>query len=292
MASLLEKNNGVIRAFDTKRRSVKIGYWIAFAFCILILIISLAPILWVFCASFKSQQEFTTNPTLLPKSWNFSLFAETWNELGFIQYYINSFIVVVGAVITSVVFNGLLAYGISRIKPKGSKVVYYLVLWSMMIPATTAMTPLFINITKLHLINSFVPLWFAWGANAFFVILYKNFFDDFPQSLIDAARIDGCSNFSIFFRIVMPLSMAINMVIVIYAINGAWSDFLLPYLVVGQSENLMTVMVRLFTFRTALHSTDVVVIRSVVFSMIPPIVLFAIFQRRIVEGITTAGIKG
>lgn len=291
MVNLLEKNNGVIRSFDIKRPSVKIGYWIAFVICILIMIVSVAPIIWVCLASLKNLHEFTTDPTLLPKTWNFKLFAETWNELGFIKYYINSLIVVAGAIACSVIFNGLLAFGLSKIKPKGSNVVYYMVLWSMMIPATTALAPLFINITKLNMMNSFVPLWFAWGANAFFVILYKNFYDDFPQSLIDAAHIDGCSNLGIFFKIIMPLSMAINMVIVIYAINGAWSDFLLPYLVVGQSDK-MTVMVRLFIFRTALHTTDVVIVRAVVFSMIPPIILFAIFQKKIVEGITTTGIKG
>lgn len=291
MTTLEDKNNGVIRSFDLSRTSVRIGYWVCFACCVLILIVAIAPVLWVFLASLKTLQEFTTEPSYLPKTWDFSRFAQTWNQLDFVKYYINSFIVVIGAVVCAVVFNGLMAYGFSRVRPKGANVVYYMVLWSMMIPATTAIAPLFINITKLHLTNNFLPLWLAWGANAFYVILYKNFFDDFPQSLIDAAHIDGCSNLGIFFRIVMPLSMAINVVIIIYAINGAWSDFLLPYLVLGQSDKI-TVMVRLFVFRTALHTNDIIMVRSVVFSIIPPIILFAIFQRQIVEGITSTGIKG
>lgn len=291
MSKLQEKNNGVIRQFDLKRPIVKFGYWVAFVVCVIILIVCLAPIIWVFLASFKNIQEFVTTPTLLPHTWDISKFFDTWNELNFVHFYINSLIVVVGSVICALVFNGLLAYGLSKIKPKGSSIIYYLVLWSMMIPATTAVAPLFLNITKIGLNNSFVPLWFAMGANAFFVILYKNFFDDFPMSLIEAARIDGCSNLKIFFQIVMPLSAAINMVIVIYAINGAWSDFLLPYLLLGQGDK-MTVMVRLFEFRTTLFTNDVTEIRAVVFSLIPPVILFIIFQKRIVESITVAGIKG
>jgi multiple sugar transport system permease protein len=291
MSKLQEKNNGVIRQFDLKRPIVKFGYWVAFVVCVIILIVCLAPIIWVFLASFKNIQEFVTTPTLLPHTWDISKFVDTWNELNFVHFYINSLIVVVGSVICALVFNGLLAYGLSKIKPKGSSIIYYLVLWSMMIPATTAVAPLFLNITKIGLNNSFVPLWFAMGANAFFVILYKNFFDDFPMSLIEAARIDGCSNLKIFFQIVMPLSAAINMVIVIYAINGAWSDFLLPYLLLGQGDK-MTVMVRLFEFRTTLFTNDVTEIRAVVFSLIPPVILFIIFQKRIVESITVAGIKG
>jgi multiple sugar transport system permease protein len=291
MAKFIEKNNGVIRQFDVKRPSVKVGYWIAFIICVIILIACLAPILWVFLASFKDIQEFVTQPTILPKTFDLSKFADTWNDLSFIQYYTNSLIVVVGSVVCGVVFNGMLAYGLSKIKPVGSKVIYYMILWSLMIPATTAIVPLFMNITKLGLDNSFIPLWLTMGANAFFVVLYKNFFDDFPPSLIEAARIDGCSNLKIFFQIVMPLSAAINMVIVIYAINAAWSDFLLPFLLLGQGDKV-TVMVRLYQFRTTLKTNDVMEIRAVVFSLIPPVILFAIFQKRIVESITVTGIKG
>lgn len=288
---MVDRSNGVIRRFDYGRRSVKVGYWLVIAACAVVLIISVAPVLWVFLASLKNIDEFTTSPSLLPASWDFSKFLATWNELGFVQFYINSLIVVAGSVICALLFNGLMAYGLSRVKPKGSKVIYYLILWSMMVPATTSVAPLFLNIVKLHLNNNFLVLWFAMGANAFYVILYKNFFDDFPQSIIDAAKIDGCSNMQIFFHMIMPLSMAINIVIVIYAVTAAWSDFLLPYLVLGQSDKI-TVMVRLFQFRAATHTNDVTIIRAVAFSIIPPIILFAIFQRKIVESITTTGIKG
>jgi multiple sugar transport system permease protein len=147
-----------------------------------------------------------------------------------------------------------------------------------------------INISKLGLTGSFVPLWFAIGANAFYVVLFKNFFDELPQSLIEAAKIDGATNFTIFTRIAVPLSKAIIMVIVMYSINAAWPDFLLPYLVLNNT-NLKTVMVRLFEFRGG-RTSDVDVLRSIVFAVVPPIVLFFVFQKQITQVTIQSGIKG
>ncbi len=181
-------------------------------------------------------------------------------------------------------------YVLSKVKPAGSNIVYALVMWGLLIPATTSIVPLFMNITRLHLSGSFIPLWLSIGANAFYVILFKNFFDTLPQSLIEAAKIDGCTDFTIFRRIAVPLSKAIIMVVVMYAINAAWSDFLLPYLTLKNS-GLETVMVRLFQFRGS-RANDVEILRGIVFAIIPPIILFSIFQRQITQVTIQSGIKG
>jgi multiple sugar transport system permease protein len=291
MAKTYNRGNGIIREFDIKKPSVKIGYAVVFIICLVMFIVAVFPILWVFFSSFKTLQDFVMQPSLIPTAFNLKDFWLTWQSLNFVQYYINTLYSVVGCVICAVVFNGLLAYGISKVKPIGSNIVYGLVLCSLMIPATTSIVTLFININKIGLVGSFIPLWLSFGANAFFVVLYKSFFDSLPQSLVEAARIDGCSNMGIFFKIVLPLSMAINMVIVIYAVNAAWSDFLLPFLVLTNSGR-ETVMVELYEFSTSHYVNTVELIRAIVFALVPPVVLFAIFQRQIVEGVTQAGIKG
>ncbi len=224
--SLLDKKvNGIISQSDLKKPSVRILYYGMFLVCLLITIISIAPPIWVFLSSFKDIKEFTRETTLLPKKIDFGLLKKTWVDLGFYKYYLNSFYVVAGSVICAIIFNGLLAYAISIIKPKGSKAIYGMILGSLMIPATTSIVPLFMNLNKLHLTGTFYPLWFVIGANAFFVVLYKEFFDTLPKSVIEAARIDGCSDLQIFFKIVMPMSKPITMVIAMYAVNMAWSDF-------------------------------------------------------------------
>jgi multiple sugar transport system permease protein len=241
-------------------------------------------------SGFKELREFVREPTIFPREFNFGNYIKTWSELRFVRYYRNSLISVAGSVVCAVFFNGLLGYALSKIKPAGSKIVYMLVMWCLLIPATTSIVPLFINISRLRLTGSFIPLWLSIGANAFFVILFKNFFDDLPQSLIEAAQIDGAKNFTIFIRIAVPLSQAIIMVIAIYAVNAAWSDFLLPYLTLRNS-GLETVMVRLFQFRTS-RANDIDILRAIVFAVIPPVVLFFIFQKYITRISLSAGIKG
>ncbi len=286
----IEKDEGTIRYYDLHSLRHKILSIIIFAACIVMFVIAVYPAIWVFLASFKDNAEFRREATILPKAFDINTYIKTWNDLKFARYYINSFIVVTGCVISSVVFNGLLAYGLSILKPRGHKVVFTLVMWGLLIPATTSVVALFVNINRIGLNQSFLPLWLSMGANAFYVIMFKQFFEGLPRELIEAARLDGCGVLQTFLRIVIPLSKPIVMVIAIFTINAAWSDFLLPYLVLGGSDK-ETVMVRLFMFRNS-NATDVEILRAVTFSIIPPIILFTIFQRQITAGATAGALKG
>lgn len=285
-----DKQDGTIRFYDIKSTWIKFISVLIFIACIIMIVIAIFPALWVCLASFKNIQEFRRTPTLLPSKFDTSVFVKTWNDLKFVKYYINSFISVAGSVVSAVFFNGLLAYGLAILKPKGYKVVTGMVMWSLLIPATTSVVSLFVNITRVGLDGSFVSLWLAIGANAFYVLLFKQFFEQLPKELIEASTLDGCSNFKIFYMIVLPLSVSIVMVVAIFAVSAAWSDFLLPYLVLSNTEK-ETVMVRLFQFRTN-NTNDVDVLRAIVFSIIPPIIIFTIFQKQITQSVVSAGIKG
>lgn len=291
---------GAVRAYDLRRPGVKVGYVIMTVFCIVAVIIALLPVVWVILSGFKDLKEFNRGLKaadnhyyihFLPASFSLDGYLETWNQMNYVRYYLNSLAVVLGSLVTAIIFNGLLAYGMSRLRPRGWKVVYALVMGTLMLPATTSIVPLFINIVKLGMSQSFIPLWLMMGANAFYVVLFKNFYDAMPDSLLEAARLDGCNNWQMFFRIVVPLSMPINFVILIYAVNAAWSDFLLPYLLLNGTK-LETVMVRLFTYRTSDRVNNMDIIRAIVFSIIPPIILFVAFQRQITQNVMSAGIKG
>lgn len=288
--SYRKKEDGVVRFYDLHSKRTRTLVIIIYIICLGILITSLFPPVWVFLASFKDIREFRKSATILPSSFNFANYVKTWNDLKFIKFYINSFISVAGSVACAVVFNGLIAYVIGILKPRGHKIVFGLVMWSLLIPTTTSVVALFVNINRIGLNRSFLPLWLSFGANAFYVVLFKQFFESLPKELIEAAKLDGCGYLKTFASIVLPLSKSIVMVVVIFAINAAWSDFLLPYLVLNGSGK-ETVMVRLFLFRTS-HATDVEVLRAVAFSIIPPIVLFTIFQKQITEGAAAGALKG
>ena len=306
------KNNelGVLRPYDFVRPLVRVSYFAIIMLLVFALLVCVLPFVWAMLAGFKDQREFIRGvrtalpdgtsrylPRLFPTDLNFSFYVQTWNDTKFYRYYINSLIVVAGSAVSALVFNGLLAYGLSQLRPKGYKAVMALMMGSLMLPATTSMAPLFVNINRIGLSGTFWPLILGVGASAFYVVLFKNFFDALPISLTESARLDGCNNLSLFFRIIFPLSMPINMVVIIYAINGAWSDFLLPYLVLNNAKwpdgtTMETVMVRLFAYQSSNQATDIDIIRAIVFSIIPPIILFILFQRRITDNVVAAGIKG
>ena len=282
---------GVIREYDMHAASVKTGYGFIIFLCCLVVVLAVFPLIWVSLAGFKDLKEFMSSTSILPQSFSLEPYTKTWSQLGIARNYLNSLLSVAGSVVCALIFNGLLGYGIGILKPKGHGAVKKLVLLSLLMPPTISIVPLFMNIQKLQLGNSFLPLWLSFGANAMYVILFVQFFESLPSSIIEASRIDGCSQLQTFFRIVLPLSKPICVVIAIFAVNAAWSDFLLPYLVLRSAEK-QTVMVRLFVFSTEQTVNADSMMRSVVFAMIPPIILFFIFQKQLTENAVSVGIKG
>ena len=285
------QRTGVIRNYDMHSIPVRIGYAVIYILCIIMVVFAVFPLIWVVLAGFKDLKEFMSSTQITPQSFSLAPFLKTWSQLGLAKNYLNSLIMVTGCVICALLFNGLLGYGLAILKPKGYGVVKKLVLFSLLVPATISIVPLFMNIQRLHMGNSFLPLWLSYGANAMYVVLFIQFFESLPQSMIEASRIDGCTPLQTFFHIVLPLSKPIVAVITIFAINASWSDFLLPYLVLRGGQ-LQTVMVRLFVFSTEQTVNADTMMRSVVFSMIPPIILFVIFQKQLTENNVSVGVKG
>lgn len=284
------KKDGAIRDYDMRSPRVRLMYTLVIVLCFIILIVCVFPAVWVLLAGFKDIKEFNRNATIFPTSFDIEKLKKTWELLKFAKYYKNSAILVAGCTVCAVIFNGLLAYGFAVLRPKGYKIAYGLVMWSLMIPATTSMVSLFRNINLLGLNQSFLPLWLMYGANAFWVVLFKEFFEGIPKDLLEAAKLDGCGPLQVFTKIMLPMSKSIIMVVAIFAVTAAWSDFLLPYLVLNGSGK-ETVMVKLFTFKDT--PTDAVsVLRAVLFSIIPPTIIFAIFQRQITDSAAAGAVKG
>lgn len=284
------KTDGAIRGFDVKSKRTKLTCVLIVIVCILFAVLAIFPAAWVLISGAKDLKELINSTSILPTVWHLDGFKTTWDKLHFSLYYRNSFIVVVGAVLCSVFFNGLTAYGLVILKPRGSKIIDGLVMWSMLIPATTSVVALFVNINRIGLNGSFIPLMLCYGANAFYVILFKEFFAGIPKEILEAAELDGCRSFQMFLRMIMPLSKPIIMVIVIFTMTAAWSDFLLPYLILNGTGR-ETVMVKLYAYSVS-RTTAIDMVRAIFFSLIPPTVLFALFQRKIMDGAAGGAIKG
>ena len=285
------KEDGSIRFYDVKSKKTKFWLVMIYIACFAIALIALYPVFWLACSSLKNLTEYLSTTQILPKNADWAGWVKTWNDFGFTKYYINSGIAVAGGVLCAMFCNGLMAYVLAVLKPKGHKIVLALVMWCLLIPPTTSFVALFVNIKKIGLTGSFVPLWLTMGANAYWVILFKNYFESLPRDYIDAARIDGCGTFGVFTRIVLPLSKPIIVVVATVAITAAWSDVLMPFLLLSGTDK-ETIMVKLYSFQTSIKTNQIDIIRAVLYSIIPPTILFAVFQKQIMGGVMSGGIKG
>ncbi len=289
---------GIISKFDMQNPSVKILYGVIWFFMILAVLLCFLPPLWCMTSALKDSREFFSVPaTLIPRSFHPEKLWETWEMLNFGQAYLNTIFVLCGSLIMSLVCNGMMGYVLSRLRPRGYKLVLSLVLWTLMLPQSVSQVPLFKNFLSLPILGiniteSYLPMWLLAGANAFYVLIFKSFFDSIPQSLIEAARLDGCTNLGIFFRVMLPLSKPVLMVIAIFTINASWSDFFWPYLVLGSRSELYTVMVKIFYMAGSSGYSEDIQVVALIFTIIPPTILFLFFQRYIMSGFTLSGIKG
>lgn len=291
------KCSGAIAAMDLKSVRYKIFYWMIFTIIMLIALTCLLPMLWVLLSSFKSAREMLMiPPKLLPDKIDLHKITQVWNMLNFAQCYLNSIEVAAGTVVFTVISNGLAGFVLSRIKPKGSCLFFTLMIWTMLLPNTLSLVPLFktmisFPIFGFNLSNTFLPMWLCSGASAFYVIIFKSFFDSIPMSLIEAAKLDGCGSLGIFNKIILPMSRPIISVMVIFSVNSAWGDFLLPYLIL-RSTNKYTVMVKMFLMKSTQGFSSDIEMMTLIFVIIPPLIIFLIFQKYIMQGFNMSGIKG
>ncbi|MBN2504227.1 MAG: carbohydrate ABC transporter permease [Bacilli bacterium] len=308
MSRLRSKHEGVLIFSDYKKTSFRILYVAVLIFLAVAAIISIFPPLWLFLSSFKTPEEILANNfVLFPETMDFKRISEIWQQFQFGRFYINSFILVAGAIVCSITFNGLLAYGTAVIKPKGWKVIDVMVMATLLIPAMINISPLYMNIIGIfNRINelfdtnvwqipyfSYLPLWLIYGANAYYYVLFKVYFSSLPQPLFEAAKIDGASQIQMFRYILFPLSLPIIAVVTIFTMNAAWSDFLLPYLMTRVNQSEQPIMVKLYNMY-ANQMAQVTMqerLMTIMFSIVPPIILFMLFQRQIAQNVATTGLK-
>lgn len=298
MKKLTEKRDGLINGMEYRHVRFKVLYAVIIFLLVTACLTALIPIAWLFFAGFKDANEVFKAPfRFFPESFDFGKIAEVWKTVGFTKYFLNTLVVMIGAVVCAVVFNGLLAYAVSIVKPLGHKVVYNLILASYMIPAVASLVPLYGNIMSLGLKGYalYVPLCLLYGANAYYFMMFKNYFDTIPRALFEAARIDGANSLQIFFQVVLPLSKPIVGVVSIFAMTASWADFLLPYLLL-QDDSLCTVMVKLFKLKSTM--SDMMnfgidkYLMALMISIVPQIFVFAIFQKQITGTNANSGVKG
>ena len=288
----------LISSVALNRRRGKITYRIVLTLVIVLFtLVFIGPLYFLFTDGLKSTQEaIATPPTLYPHNVHPSNCAQAWNRLDVGRMLWNSVYYAAGALAFQLVFDVTAAYSLSKLRPVLGNVVLFLMLATLMIPATVLVVPQYVTIVNLpllhwNLVGSPEAIWLPSVANAFNIFLLKRFFDSIPADYIDAAAVDGASRLMILWRIVLPMSRPIIGVVSIFATVAVWKDFLWPLLVeYGYSPTREGLNVGIW--QATYGTPENLIIAASAMAAVPTIVFFLIFQRNIMAGLTAGGIRG
>jgi multiple sugar transport system permease protein len=257
----------------------------------------LYPLLWVAASSFKPADQIFTNVTsLLPRTVTLDNYVQGWAGFGgisFTTFFRNSLIYSGFGTILTVFGSALTAYGFARLRFAGQRVWFTLMIMTLMLPVQVQVIPEYILFAKLGWLNTFWPLLLPRiGGQAFFIFMIMQFIRGIPRELDDAAAIDGCGEIGIFWRIIVPLISPAMVTAAIFSFYFTWGDFLHP-LIYLNAPQLYTISVALRTFADPSTVTNWGAIFAMsTLSLIPVFVIFIVFQRYLIEGISTSGLKG
>jgi len=253
------------------------------------------PLFWCVSAAFKDAQSVFRLPIeWIPRQWHPENFREAWTVLPFPIFVINTLIVTFFAVVGQVLSASLVAYGFARFNFPGRKVLFMLVLSSMLLPAQVTMIPVFIIWQKFGMIDTFAPLTIPayLGGGAFTIFLLRQFYLTIPRELDEAAMIDGCSYFGIWRHIILPLSRPALITVLLFSFMANWDDFMGP-LIYLHSQDKLTVSIGLRLFQDQYGQTNLPLLMAASLLHIAPVVIiFLIGQRYFIKGIVMTGLKG
>jgi len=254
----------------------------------------LLPLFFMVSTSLKSKREMLKfPPTFLPETWQWSNYKDIFDTLQFGTLYGNSLLIGGLTVVGTLISSSLAAYGFARYRGKGKNIWFMLLLSTMMLPYPAIMIPQFILFSKMNWIDTFLPLIVpAFFGSAYNIFLLRQFFTTLPDELFDAGRIDGCGEFRMWLKIALPLSGPALATVAIFAFIYSWNDLLTPVLYLSSSEKftLPVGMASLTSSRFRIPPWHLLMVASVL-AMVPIVTLFAIAQKRFVEGIVLTGIK-
>ena len=261
-------------------------------------LIMVNPLLWMVLSSFKpTDLVLPTSSQLIPTQWTLDNYVNGWK--GFMGYsfgvfFANSFFISFTATFGTLISSAFVAYALQRLNFKGKKLIFTLVLSTMMLPAQILMIPQFMWYRHLNWVGTYFPmiLPYFFAIQGFFVYLIMNFIGGIPKDLDESAKIDGCSYYGTFFRIILPLIVPALVTSAIFSFIWRWDDYLSALLYVNRA-NMRPVALALQLFSDPSSGSDIgSTLAMSTLSIVPATIIFLIFQKSLVEGIATTGIKG
>lgn len=275
----------------------KSSQWVRFLVLCAMTVVMLYPLAWIVSASFKENTEIFNSMSLIPDNFSLDAFVEGWKGSGqytFTTFYKNTFIIVVPSVIFTLISSTLAAYGFARFNFVFKKILFAIMIATLMLPETTLMIPRYMLFNEMGWLNSYFPFWIPalFATKSFFIYMMIQFMRGIPRDLDEAAYIDGCNVWQTLTKIIAPLCAPALFSAGIFQFMWLWNDFLNQLLYIN-SVKLYPISLALkmsLDAQSAVNWNQIMAMSVV--SMIPPIIVYFVGQKYLVEGTTTAGLKG
>jgi multiple sugar transport system permease protein len=255
-------------------------------------VVMIMPFVWMILSSFKLTRELRRYPTRwIPEDPTLQNYRDLFDRLDFPRYFFNSTIVALAVMAGNLLFCSMLGYALAKLEFPGKRVLFAVVLATLMVPGVVTLVPLFVLVSNLNLTNTHAGLILPTVAGAFGVFLMRQFMLGIPDDLLDAARVDGAGEYRIFFRVVLPLCGPPLATLGVLTFLSSWNNFLWP-LVVASTEDMYTLPVALALFSRGQQESNIALqMAGATVVIIPVVILFFATQRYVIQGIATTGLK-
>lgn len=269
----------------------RVGQVILYALLIIIAVTALTPLIWMLSASFMpTGQASTFPPSFVPERPTFEHYVSLFTRLNLSRYLFNSAFLSIAVTLISLLVNSMAGYAFAKYRFRGREPIFKLLVTSMVIPAQVTMLPLFLMLNKMGFINTYMGVIIPGMAGIFGIFLIRQYALSIPDSLIEAARIDGASDFRIYWSLVLPLCKPILITLAIFTFMGTWNDFLWP-LIVMTDDSMYTLPVAIANLSGEhVQDTELMMAGSVI-TIAPVLILFSIVQKYYISGIMAGGLK-
>jgi multiple sugar transport system permease protein len=266
--------------------------WLLYVVLTVGLLVMILPFVWMLLSSVKPEAEVRqVPPTLLPETYTLENYEELFERLNFPVYFFNSTLVAVVVTLGNLIFCSMLGYALAKLEFRGKRIIFLLVLGTLMVPGIATLVPLFVLVTNLGLANTYPGLFLPFLVGPLGVFLMRQYFLGLPDELIQAARVDGANELRVFWNVMLPLTGPALATLAILTFLTNWNNFLWP-LVVAQTEDKYTLPVALALYSIGQQSTRYgLLLAGAVVVVVPVIAIFLALQRFFVQGIAMTGIK-
>jgi len=251
------------------------------------------PLVYMLSTSLKATRQIAKfPPDLIPNPFIWANYSDVFIYAPMHQYFLNTMFIIIPAILGAAVTSSLAAYAFARLRAPGKNIIFMLLISTMMLPGVVTMIPTYIIFARLGWVGTFKPLIIpALAGSAFFIFLMRQFFTTIPKELEDAALVDGCSRWRIFWTIIIPLAKPIMATVTIFAFMGTWNDYMGPLIYLAEkSQYTLSLGLQVFVQN---HRTEWGMLMAASTMMVAPIIILFFFaQKQFVQGITLSGLKG